>query len=77
MPVPTRTGFFLVHFLNRKYFIEKKFLAAAFIAFASLSAEAADIANTENIADADVAIDNFKTLLTANKAVGLVARLKA
>jgi uncharacterized surface protein with fasciclin (FAS1) repeats len=50
--------------------MKKKLLAAAVIAFAALSAQAADIVDTA------VAAGNFKTLVTAVKAAGLVDTLK-
>ena len=50
--------------------MKKHFLAAAVIALASLSAQAADIVDTA------VAAGNFKTLVTALKAAGLVDTLK-
>jgi len=50
--------------------MKKNFLAAAVIAVASLSAQAADIVDTA------VAAGNFKTLVTAIKAAGLVDTLK-
>ncbi len=50
--------------------MKKHFLAAAAIALASLSAQAADIVDTA------VAAGNFKTLVTALKAAGLVDTLK-
>ena len=50
--------------------MKKHFLAAAIIALASLSAQAADIVDTA------VAAGNFKTLVTALKAAGLVDTLK-
>ncbi|MDH6186561.1 fasciclin domain-containing protein [Polaromonas sp. CG_23.6] len=50
--------------------MKKNFLAAAVIALASLSAQAADIVDTA------VAAGNFKTLVTALKAAGLVDTLK-
>jgi uncharacterized surface protein with fasciclin (FAS1) repeats len=50
--------------------MKKHFLAAATIALASLSAQAADIVDTA------VAAGNFKTLVTALKAAGLVDTLK-
>jgi len=65
-----RIGLFLFHPFNRKYIMKKNFLAAAVIAVASLSAQAADIVDTA------VAAGNFKTLVTAIKAAGLVDTLK-
>ena len=50
--------------------MKKHFLAAAALALASLSAQAADIVDTA------VAAGNFKTLVTALKAAGLVDTLK-
>ncbi|CDS51729.1 Secreted and surface protein containing fasciclin-like repeats [Polaromonas sp. CG9_12] len=50
--------------------MKKHFVAAAAIALASLSAQAADIVDTA------VAAGNFKTLVTALKAAGLVDTLK-
>ena len=50
--------------------MKKHFLAAAVIALASLSAQAADIVDTA------VAAGNFKTLVTALKEAGLVDTLK-
>ena len=50
--------------------MKKHFLAAAVIALASLSAQAADIVDTA------VAAGNFKTLVTALNAAGLVDTLK-
>jgi len=50
--------------------MKKQFLAAAIIALASLSAQAADIVDTA------VSAGNFKTLVTALKAAGLVDTLK-
>ena len=50
--------------------MKKHFLAAAVIALASLSAQAADIVDTA------VAAGNFKTLATALTAAGLVDTLK-
>lgn len=50
--------------------MKKHFLAAAVIALASLSAQAADIVDTA------VAAGNFKTLTTALTAAGLVDTLK-
>ena len=50
--------------------MKKHFLAAAVIALASVSAQAADIVDTA------VAAGNFKTLVTALKAAGLVDTLK-
>ena len=50
--------------------MKKHFLAAAAIALASLSAQAADIVDTA------VSAGNFKTLVTALKAAGLVDTLK-
>jgi uncharacterized surface protein with fasciclin (FAS1) repeats len=50
--------------------MKKYFLAAATFALASLSAQAADIVDTA------VAAGNFKTLVTALKAAGLVETLK-
>ena len=50
--------------------MKKHLLAAAVIAMASLSAQAADIVDTA------VAAGNFKTLVTAIKAAGLVDTLK-
>ena len=50
--------------------MKKHFLAAAVIALASLSAQAADIVDTA------VAAGNFNTLVTALKAAGLVDTLK-
>ena len=50
--------------------MKKHFLAAAVIALASLSAQAADIVDTA------VGAGNFKTLVTALKAAGLVDTLK-
>ena len=50
--------------------MKKHFLNAAVIALASLSAQAADIVDTA------VAAGNFKTLVTALKAAGLVDTLK-
>lgn len=50
--------------------MKKNLLAAAVIALASLSAQAADIVDTA------VAAGNFKTLVTAIKAAGLVDTLK-
>lgn len=50
--------------------MKKNFLAAAVIAVASLSAQAADIVDTA------VAAGNFKTLVAAIKAAGLVDTLK-
>ncbi len=50
--------------------MKKHFFAAAAIALASLSAQAADIVDTA------VAAGNFKTLVTALKAAGLVDTLK-
>jgi len=51
--------------------MKKHFLAAAVIALASLSAQAADIVDTA------VAAGNFKTLVTALKEAGLVDTLKS
>jgi len=65
--VPLSTG---VLPLTRKHIMKKHFLAAAAIALASLSAQAADIVDTA------VAAGNFKTLVTALKAAGLVDTLK-
>jgi len=65
-----RIGLFLFHPFNRKYIMKKNFLAAAVIAVASLSAQAADIVDTA------VAAGNFKTLVAAIKAAGLVDTLK-
>ena len=50
--------------------MKKQFLAAAVIAIASLSAQAADVVDTA------VGAGNFKTLVTAIKAAGLVDTLK-
>jgi len=50
--------------------VKKYFIAAAALALASLSARAADIVDTA------VAAGNFKTLVTALKAAGLVDTLK-
>lgn len=50
--------------------MKKHFFAAAAIAFASFSAQAADIVDTA------VAAGNFQTLVTALKAAGLVDTLK-
>ena len=50
--------------------MKKHFLAASVIALASLSAQAADIVDTA------VAAGNFKTLVTALNAAGLVDTLK-
>ncbi|MBC7501549.1 MAG: fasciclin domain-containing protein [Herminiimonas sp.] len=50
--------------------MKKHFLAAAVITLASLSAQAADIVDTA------LAAGNFKTLVTALKAAGLVDTLK-
>ncbi len=50
--------------------MKKNFLAAAVIALASLSAQAADIVDTA------VKAGNFKTLVTAIRAAGLVDTLK-
>ena len=50
--------------------MKKRFLAAAILAVASLSAHAADIVDTA------VAAGNFKTLVTALKEAGLVDTLK-
>ena len=50
--------------------MKKQFLAAAVIAIASLSAQAADVVYTA------VGAGNFKTLVTAIKAAGLVDTLK-
>ena len=50
--------------------MKKQFLAAAVIAIASLSAHAADVVDTA------VGAGNFKTLVTAIKAAGLVDTLK-
>ena len=50
--------------------MKKHFLAAAAIALASMSAQAADIVDTA------VAAGNFKTLVTALKEAGLVDTLK-
>ena len=50
--------------------MKKQFLAAALMALTTLSAQAADIVDTA------VAAGNFKTLVTALKAAGLVDTLK-
>ena len=50
--------------------MKKKIIAAAAIALAAISAQAADIVDTA------VAAGNFKTLVTALKAAGLVDTLK-
>ncbi len=68
--MPLRTGFFYFIAFQRKYIMKKNLLAAAVIALASLSAQAADIVDTA------VAAGNFKTLVTAIKAAGLVDTLK-